>query len=430
MNKLAELSEASIKRTMSYRYYIFLVIALAYFFVYFHRVSPSVMAPELSATFNIGASSLGLLSSMYFWPYAFAQLPSGIMSDRLGIRATISSFIVLAGIGAILFGFANNFTTALIGRALVGFGVGFVYVPAMRFLADWFKSTEFATFSGILLAIGNAGALAAAAPLVFLMGAMGWRNSMIMVGIISLVIGLLCFLVVRDKPYQIGGASPAQIEGRPETKAATTYSIGQAIRMTVGSWNVWTIVIVFFVWYGTIMAFQGLWASPWLINVYGLTKEQAGSIVSLIAVGMIVGCPLAGIIADKIFKSSFKTVLLGAGVSAVLWIPLIFAIDSMSVIMLYVLMFLYGYFNGHFVVLYANLRNNVEPAIQGTATGFLNTFVFVGGAVFQQITSVIIDRAPMVDGIIATSGFRSAFLTCFIALLVALIIFFTQKRSA
>ncbi len=424
----SNLSPQAVQKTMSYRYVIFLVIALAYFFVYFHRVSPSVMAPELTTAFNIGASSLGLFGSMYFWAYALGQLPAGILADRIGIRGTLAIFMAVAGAGALLFAAAGSFNMALAGRFLVGFGVGFVYVPAMRFLADWFKSTEFATYSGILLAVGNVGALAAAAPLVALMAGIGWRASMTSVGVVSIAVAVLAYLIIRNKPGEVGGATPAQIEGRPEPKASSTYSIGQAIGMSASSWNVWTIIIAFFIWYGTIMAFQGLWASPWLINVYGLTKSEAGSIISLVALGMVFGCPLSGIIADKVLKSKWKVVVLGLICSILVWLPMVFMVDSLSKGTISVLMFLYGFFNGWFVVMYGNLKENVEPAVQGTATGFLNTFVFVGGATFQQITSIIIAKAPVVNKIIASSGFRSAFMFCLIALVVAVAVMFTQKR--
>jgi sugar phosphate permease len=144
MNQQIELNEVTRRKTIRYRMWIFLVIALAYFFVYFNRVSPSVMATELTKAFQTSSSGLGLFSSMYLWAYAAAQLPSGIMADRLGIRKTISFFLMVAGFGTLLFGFANSFSFAMFSRFLVGFGVGFVYVPAMRFLGDWFCSAEFA----------------------------------------------------------------------------------------------------------------------------------------------------------------------------------------------------------------------------------------------------------------------------------------------
>jgi sugar phosphate permease len=423
------ISETAIKKTVSYRYAIFFVIAVAYFAVYFHRVLTSVMAPELMKAFEIGATSLGMFGSMYLWAYATGQLPAGIAADRLGIRMTMAIFVAISGCGALLIGYADSFNTALVGRFLVGFGVSFVYVPAMRFLADWFKSNEFATCTGVLLAIGNIGALAAAAPLVTLMAWVGWRGSMKIVGIGALVTAALCFLIVRNKPAEIGGASPAQMEGRPETKASSTYSIMQAIGMTAKNWNVWTVIIMFLCWYGTVMAFQGLWAAPWLMSAYGMTKAEAGKIVSMIPIGMIVGCPLAGYFSDKIIKSRFRVMVIGTVATILCWVILVLMVDSIPMSLLSILMFIYGFVNGSFVLSYANLKEHVEPAIQGTATGFLNTIVATGAAAFMNITSSIVATAPVVGGKIPIYGLKRAFIFCLCTLIAASLVYVTQKRQ-
>jgi sugar phosphate permease len=424
------ISETAIKKTMSYRYAIFFVIAVAYFTVYFHRVLTSVMAPELMKAFEIGATSLGLFGSMYLWAYAAGQLPAGIAADRLGIRMTMAIFVAVSGCGALIIGFADSFHTALAGRFLVGFGVSFVYVPAMRFLADWFKSNEFATCTGALLAIGNIGALAAAAPLVTLMAWVGWRGSMKIVGIGALVTAALCFLIIRNRPADIGGASPDQMEGRPETRASSTCSIMQAIGMTAKNWNVWTVIIMFSCWYGTVMAFQGLWAAPWLMSAYGMTEAEAGRIVSMIPIGMIVGCPLAGYVSDKIIKSRFRVMLTGIVATTLCWVILVFMVDRIPVRFLYILLLIYGFVNGSFVLSYANLKEHVEPSIQGTATGFLNTIVVTGAAAFMNMTSFIVAAAPVVGGIIPTYGLKRAFIFCLCSLIAASLVFMTQKRPA
>ena len=125
MDNASNLSPQAVQKTMSYRYVIFLVIALAYFFVYFHRVSPSVMAPELTTAFNIGATSLGLFGCMYFWAYAVGRCRLG--SGRpIGIRGTLAIFVAVAGVGALLFAARRLFRDGSSWTFLVGFGVGFV----------------------------------------------------------------------------------------------------------------------------------------------------------------------------------------------------------------------------------------------------------------------------------------------------------------
>ena len=432
MNDSKSIPQDMIQKTLKYRYVIYVVVALAYFFVYFHRTSTAVMAPELVKAFGIAPTALGLFSSMYFWAYALGQLPAGILADVWGARKTMSLFVLIAGIGAIVFGMAGSFNMALVGRFLVGLGVGFVYVPAMRILADWFKKDEFATYSGILLAIGNLGSLAAAAPLVALMGAIGWRSSMSSAGVISIVVAVLAYLFIRNKPRDVGGASIEQIQGLPAAGAGgAAISTTEGLKQICSSWNFWTITIMFFVFYGTIMGFQGLWAGPYLQNVFGMDKAAAGKMLMLMPIGMIFGCPLSGIISDKILKSRKKVVVIGSIIYTLTWIPLTFMGNSISTGLFSAILFLFGFFGGFFVVLYANTKENCDTQIAGTAVGFLNVFVFVGAATFQQIMGSIIAKYPVLaSGLISPAAFKSAFMFCFIAMIVAIAIYLTQKEKA
>ena len=65
----------------------------------------------------------------------------------------------------------------------------------------------------------------------------------------------------------------------------------------------------------------------------------------------------------------------------------------------------------------------------GTTIGILNAFAFVGGAIYQQIMAGIIAEAPVTNKIIGTSGFKSAFVFCLVTLVLALVIFATQKEK-
>ena len=80
---------------------------------------------------------------------------------------------------------------------------------------------------------------------------------------------------------------------------------------------------------------------------------------------------LSGIIADKVLNQvegcCNKLIC-----SILLWLPMVFMVDSLSKGTISVMMFLYGFFNGWFVVMYGNLKENVVYST-GTATGFLNT---------------------------------------------------------
>src|SRR5208283_136602 len=94
------------KRMLRYRWLCYGMLLLTYIFVYFDRVAPSVVAPELMKEFGLSATSLGVLSSMYFYPYAVMQIPSGILSDYLGPWFSVGTFFIIAAIGSALCGLA------------------------------------------------------------------------------------------------------------------------------------------------------------------------------------------------------------------------------------------------------------------------------------------------------------------------------------
>ena len=93
------------KQLHTYRWIIFLILAFAYLLVYFHRLSLSVVADDITNTFNTTAGVLGLLGSIYFYCYAFMQLPAGLLSDSVGPRKTVTFFLMIAAAGSILFDF-------------------------------------------------------------------------------------------------------------------------------------------------------------------------------------------------------------------------------------------------------------------------------------------------------------------------------------
>ena len=100
-----------------HRWAIFGVIAGVYFLVYFHRVSTSVIAPDLLAAFQTNATALGFMSSMYFYIYALEQPLVGYLSDRLGPRRVVGLWSLSAALGCLIFGFAPSIGWAALGRA-------------------------------------------------------------------------------------------------------------------------------------------------------------------------------------------------------------------------------------------------------------------------------------------------------------------------
>ena len=102
---------------------VFMSFALAYIISYAFRSINAVISPELIRDLNLSHTELGFLSSAYFIGFGMTQIPVGLALDRFGPRATEMALMCFAIIGALIFAFADQFLTLVIGRVCIGIGV-------------------------------------------------------------------------------------------------------------------------------------------------------------------------------------------------------------------------------------------------------------------------------------------------------------------
>lgn len=419
------------KKMLSYRWVCYGMLLLTYIFVYFDRVAPAVVAPELMKEFGLTATSLGILSSMYFYPYAAMQIPSGILSDYLGPRFSVGTFFIIAAIGTALFGIAQTFGVIVFGRFLMGVGVAVVWIPCMRILANWFRPNEFSTLTGMMLTWGNVGAILASAPLAFLVGLVGWRASFFWLGGFMIVIAILNFIILRNKPSEKGYPTVSEIDGveyyqQQGVKVSFKENVAKLFKMR----NYWLIAIYAFMIYGTVMGFQGLWCIPYLQQIYGMPKQQAANMLMLWPIGMALGCLAAGWVSDRVLKSRRKTSLYGMIIYAVTWLPVIIWPGTIAVEMFYPILFIMGFFCGAYVPNYAHIAEGQPHSFIATANGMVNIWYFVGGALFQAVMGLVLDGYGKVGDKFPVEAYQMSFIFCMIALLIgAVAMYFTTDTK-
>ena len=388
-------------KIMRFRWLIFIVLTLAYFFVYFHRLSLSIVANDLIADFTTTASVMGLLGSIYFYCYAFMQFPAGLLSDSLGPRKSVTFFLIIASAGSIIFGFAPTIKIAFLGRVMVGLGVSMVFIPTMKILSRWFHPHEFAFMTGILNAVGGIGVLAATWLLALMTLLFGWRISFELIGCFTFIIVVLVWLVVRDRPEDKGWPSIEELGKTKDGKVtppAKQIPLLEGARRVISEKYFWPVAIWFFFDCGVFFAFGGLWGGPYLMHVYGMSRAQAGTVLSMIAWGMIIGSPPLGFLSDKIMKSRKKPFIL---CNLVLVIELAFLScypAGLPHITLYILFFIFSICSSSVVIFGFTIIKELFPMeMAGTSTGMVNLFPFLGGAVFMPLLGRVLDAYPKSD---------------------------------
>ena len=408
------------------RIILFLAISVGYLVVFFQRVAPAIVGPVMAEELGLAATDLGIMASMYFWAQAAGCIPAGLFSDTFGPRKIIATGLICAAAGTAVFVMGNSIPMLALGRFIIGLSVSVVFVGAMKIFSDWFYPNELATCSGVLLAVGNLGALLSTSPLMWLIAKAGWRDAFWFVTVYTLFSGILAWVVLRNTPKECN---------LPEINASAAaqekVSMRTALKAVFSTRKFYLVTLASTLYYGTLMNVGGLWSGPYLQDVYGLSKDVASSIVMFFTMGMIVGCPVSGWLSDKVIRSRKKVLLLGIILHALAYIPLCFCTASVpSTALLYVLFATFGFTGGFFVVCFACVKETTEPRFAATAVGGLNMGIAVGAAFFQYVCGLIIDAHGKTGAVYGADAYASAFQLCMLMMACAAVFMFFFKEKA
>jgi len=417
--------------------YGFVVLCSIFFFVYLHRVATAALAPDLMQDFSTTATELGVLSSMYFYAYALMQIPAGLLVDSIGSRKTATFFTTITAIGILLFGLAQTLLIASIARLIIGIGVSVIFVATVKILARWFRPDEVSSYFGIFVLVGNLGAIAAAAPLALVTLTIGWRLTFGFLAIIAAIQVGFAWMIIRDAPKE--EEQPQPRDTRPQQNHETIEvqpgrpQLLDRFKKIARDRLIAKMAAIVFVTYGTLIAFQGLWGVPYLMQVYQLTKIEASYLITVIAVGFCVGAPLFGYLSDKVFCARKPIVRAGVLLYTLMWIPLALRTANLSKELHFALFFGLGFFHGAIPIAITMIKETVEERTIGLAVGYMNIYPMLGIAIFQPLIGWILDTVDPVKNSDPSSipalGYATAFQFCLCCLILVSVVSLTLQET-
>jgi predicted MFS family arabinose efflux permease len=265
----------------------------------FFRVSNSVIAPELARDLHLSARQIGWAGSAFFFALFAVQLPVGLWFDRFGARRTVSVV-------------STDATDLIVGRIIVGVGCAASFMSVVFLCARWFSARELSTALSWVFAASNLGTLAGATPLAWVANQFGWRNGFLGLAGVTLVVALLFYAVVRDRP--------------PESTLPTTHKepLREVFR---GLWAVWRtkgllpLLSMHFFAYATMLTVLGVWGGPYLFDVYHLDGVQRGNVLLAMGVAQTLGILTYGPM-DRVLQSRKKAVIPGTFLTAAVLLAL------------------------------------------------------------------------------------------------------------
>lgn len=403
----------------SRRKVIWLALSISYLIGYFHRVSPAVIVDKLFSQFHIEAAAVvGSMAAVYFYVYFLMQIPAGILTDMFGPRKVVVWGVAVSALGAVLFGAAGSVAGLFAARFLVGLGVSVIFVSLMRVYSTWFRPHEYGTVMGLTVSLGNLGGILAASPLAALVNTLGWRSAFVLVGLLSLLVALFSWRTVRDDPRDVFPVS-RDFSGTGRREAPSWSGMFRTIAKIVRNRHLWLALTGSFSIYGPFMALVGVWGVPYLMQVYGLGRTEAASVIIMASVGVMAGCFTLGLISDRMGSRKKPFIAFALG-NVLVWAALAWWNHGMPPVQgLIALYFLLGFFGNAGLLTPIMIKEYNPPEYAGLASGIGNIGSFVGSAFMQPFFGYLLDLKW--DGAIAEGvklysldAFQPAFVACFL----------------
>ena len=166
-----------------------LSLVLGYTLSQFYRAFLAVLSPTLHADLGAGPADLALSSGLWYIAFAAMQLPVGWGLDRYGPRATVAALLALGGAGgAAVFALASAPWHIHVAMALLGVGCAPVMVGSFFIFARTLPPASMSAAGGAVVGLGSLGNMLGAAPLVWVVNAIGWREALVILALVTLAV--------------------------------------------------------------------------------------------------------------------------------------------------------------------------------------------------------------------------------------------------
>jgi ACS family tartrate transporter-like MFS transporter len=181
---------------------------LSYVLAYIDRINVSFAGLTMQSNLGMSAGTFGFATGMFYWAYFIFEVPSNVILEKVGARIWIARIMITWGILAGLTALVTGPTSFAVVRFLLGVAEAGFFPGLILYFTYWFPSYHHARIvSGFL--VGLPVAVAIGAPISTgllgldgLFGLRGWQVMYIAEAIPTVVIGVITFFVLTDRPEQ------------------------------------------------------------------------------------------------------------------------------------------------------------------------------------------------------------------------------------
>jgi nitrate/nitrite transporter NarK len=365
---------------VAYRWWVlvntFLIFTVAFGMGWTYIV---MLVSQVLQDLGLELTNWGALWSAISFGTMLSAIIGGALGDRFGIRLSVGLGVLFMGLFLTLRGTASSFVTLYVWMFLFGIALAVTFSNVPKALGMWFPPEEFGLANGVTQAGYGAGAGLATVLTPLILDALGgWRQLTYLLGVLTMVLGVLWLGTVRDRTAIT-------------TDAGERIGLGEALRRVLGVKDVWIVAGCYFLFLGGYIGLIGS-APTYFVSVQGMTAPAAGAVISVVMWLYVLGTFCLPTLSDRIGlrKAFYFPGMLATGI-------LIFSAAFVTGAPLWIVAALWGFMAGAAALAFVVPLEmaGVGPALAGSALGVAVTAGYLGGFVAPLICAWLVNITPV-----------------------------------
>lgn len=356
--------------------------AAGYFMSYLYRNINAVVGRYLIDELGLSGADIGLLTAAYFFTFALAQIPLGIMLDRFGPRRVNSALLCIAGAGAILFSFGHSRDALMAARGLIGLGVAGCLMSSFQAITLWYPKERWAFYNSAIMTVGGLGAVAGTGPVEAALALTDWRGLFVYLGVGTVAVAAMIFLVVPERARR-------GREAAPERLAAVVKGVAHVLANPA----LWSMAPLVLFTQAANLAILGLWGGLWLRDVAGFERGAAAVYVSLMNLGLTAGFVLNAVVSEVAARRRIPLERVMVALTLLFFVAqalIVFRVDPKAAWP----WIAFGIFANAVIFCYPILAGRLPLAYSGRANTSANFVTFSGAFLGQYVMGWVMDLFP------------------------------------
>jgi len=382
------------------RWSVFISLVIGYGFFYTCRLSLSVAKKQMIDAGVVDVTELGIIGAVLLYVYAIGKFINGFLADRANIQRFMSIALLLSAVVNLLFGLTTYFMLFVILWGMNGWFQSIGSAPSVVSLCQWFSNNERGTRYGIWAGAHNIGEGLTFIGTSFLVGALGWSWGFIGPGIACIIIAVIMYRTLADRPQTYGLPHVSDYKNDYSAGKPTKESTGKLQLIVLKSPIVWVLGLSSALMYVTRYAIHS-WGPLYLQEMKNYSIVEAGFLIGANTMLGLAGAMFSGFFSDRFFNSRRNVPTLLYGLLLTGSLILLYLIPPGNYWLDMIALGGFEFAIGGLIVFLAGLiAVDVMPTgAAGAVKGIIGLFSYIGAATQDWISGYLISSGKtIIDG--------------------------------